>query len=393
LNSFTFWTPTKIVFGEGTALQAGREVKEAGGTRVLVLYGGGSASKSGLLGTVENSLKAEGIEYFSAGGVQPNPLLEFALQIIEDYKDKNIDFVLAVGGGSTIDTAKAVASGLLSDEVPLWDYFLRTASPKKVLPVGAVLTIAAAGSEMSDSCVVTNKALSVKRGFNAPTNRPKFAIMDPVLTYTLPPYHVACGVVDMLMHALDRYFAPDTDNAITDEISEGLMRALVKYGKIAMEKPTDYKARSEIMWAGSLTHNGIAGLGQTLDFAVHQLGHQLSAKYDLAHGASLAATWPAWARYVYRSSFSRFAKYARTVMGVTEADDEIAALAGIECTEEFFKSLKMPINIVEAVGEEVRDAAAKLADMCSYGRTRTIGSFKVLDYGDIKAIYESSITG
>jgi len=391
LNSFSFWSPTKIVFGEGTVIQTGNEVRAFGGTRVLVLYGSGSVVKSGLLEEVTQSLKGEGLEYFCVGGVQPNPLLEFALKIIEDYKDKNIDFVLAVGGGSTIDTAKAVATGLLLDELPLWDYFLRKALPKKAVPVGVVLTIAAAGSEMSDSCVVTNKKQSIKRGFNSQTNRPRFAIMDPVLTYSLPPYQVACGVVDMLMHALDRYFAPDTDNAITDEISEGLMRAIIKYGKIAMENPTDYKARSEIMWAGSLTHNGITGLGQTLDFAVHQLGHPLSSKYDAAHGASLAATWPSWARYVYRTDVARFAKFTRDVWGINESDDEAAAVAGINATEEYFRSIGMPVTLTEAVGEGVQGDLDELAKLCSFDRTRTIGSFRALDHDDIRAIYQSAV--
>lgn len=391
MNSFSFWSPTKVIFGEGTVAQTGSEVRAFGGKNVLVIYGSGSAAKSGLLDKVTQSLKDEGLEYLCVGGVQPNPLLEFAIKIIEDYKNKNIDFILAVGGGSTIDTAKAVATGLVSDEVSLWDYFLRKTLPKKAMPVGVVLTIAAAGSETSDSCVLTNKALGSKRGFNSQTNRPKFAIMDPVLTYTLPPYQVACGVVDMMMHALDRYFAPDTDNAVTDEISEGLMRAIIKYGKIAMENPLDYKARSEIMWAGGLTHNGIAGLGQTLDFAVHQLGHPLSAKYDTAHGTSLAVTWPSWARYVYRDDIARFAKFARDVWGVVEVDDEAAAVAGINATEEYFRSIGIPVTLTEAVGESVRNDIDELVELCSFGRTRTIGSFKVLDYSDIRAIYQAAV--
>ena len=391
LNSFSFWSPTKVVFGEGTVPQTGSEVKAFGGSRVLVLYGGGSVVKSGLLDKVSQSLKDEGLEYFCVGGVQPNPLLDFALKIIADYKDKNIDFILAVGGGSTIDTAKAVATGLVSDEVPLWDYFLRKTVPTKAVPVGVVLTIAAAGSETSDSCVVTNKEINSKRGFNSQTNRPKFAIMDPVLTYSLPPFQVACGIVDMLMHTLDRYFAPETDNAVTDEIAEGLMRVVIKYGKIAMEKPTDYKARSEIMWAGALTHNGISGLGQPLDFAVHQLGHPLSAKYDAAHGVSLSVTWASWARYVYTHDLARFAKFAREVLGISEADDGTAAINGINTTEEFFRSIGMPVTLSEAIGESVSGDIDELAEMCSFGRTRTIGSFKALNHDDIRAIYQAAL--
>jgi len=391
LNSFSFWSPTKVIFGTDTAKQAGGEVKAFGGKKTLVLYGGGSAVKSGLMDTVTGSFAAEGIECFCVGGIQPNPLLEYVLKIIDDYKGKGIDFVLGVGGGSVIDSAKAVAVGLATDELPMWDYFLRKALPKTALPVGAVLTIAAAGSETSDSCVVTNQAEGSKRGFNSPLNRPKFAIMDPVLTYSLPPYHLACGVVDMLMHALERYFAPDADNAVTDELSEAAMRVVVKYGRKAMDDLTDYKARSEIMWAGSITHNGLLGLGQAMDFSVHQFGSPLSAKYDTAHGASLAATWPSWARYVYRSDVARFAKYAKTVWGIAVADDEAAAKAGIAATEEYFRLLGMPTTLTEAVGEKVKDDIDALVELCTYNRTRTIGAFKVLGYDDIKAIYQSAI--
>ncbi|MCL2392569.1 MAG: iron-containing alcohol dehydrogenase [Oscillospiraceae bacterium] len=391
MNSFAFWSPTKVVFGADTAGQTGSEVKFFGGTNVLILYGGGSVVKSGLLDTVTKSLEDEGINYHCVGGVQPNPLLQFALKVIEDYKDKDINFVLAVGGGSSIDTAKAVAVGLAGNDVPLWDYHCRKALPTAALPVGVVLTIAAAGSETSDSAVLTNTEDGTKRGFNTPFNRPKFAIMDPILTYTLPSYQLACGIVDMLMHSLDRYFAPDTDNEVTDELSEGLMRAVIKYGRMAMENPQDYKARSEIMWAGSLTHNGITGLGQALDFSVHQFGSPLSARYDTAHGASLAATWPAWARYVYRNNIARFAQYARKVWGITESDDEAAALAGIAATEEYFRSIGMPVTITDAVGDRVKDDIDILSDICSYNNTRTIGSFKVLGYDDIKAIYQAAL--
>ena len=391
MNSFSFWSPTKVVFGADTAGQVGGEVKAFGGTKALVVYGGGSVVKSGLLDTVTNSLKAEGVEYFCVGGVQPNPLFDFAVKVIEEYKDKGVDFVLGVGGGSSIDTAKSVAVGLAKNDAPLWDFFCRKAAPTKALPVGVILTIAAAGSETSESAVLTNHADGTKRGMSTPLNRPKFAIMDPVLTYSLPAYQIANGIVDMLMHSMDRYFAPDTDNTVTDEISEGLMRTIIKYGRVAMENPKDYKARSEIMWAGSLTHNGITGLGQQLDFTVHQFGSPLSVRYDTSHGASLAATWPAWARYVYRENVARFAQYARNIWGVKEADDEAAALAGIAATEAYFKSIGMPITLTEAVGEKVKDDIAILTDLCSYNNTRTIGAFKVLGYDDIKAVYQAAI--
>jgi len=391
LNSFSYHSPTKVVFGADTAGQTGSEVKAFGGTKVLVLYGGGSAKKSGLLDIVTKSLTDAGVSFFCEGGVQPNPLLEFALKIIDDYKDKGIDFVLAVGGGSVIDTAKAVAVGFVCKDVPLWDYFCRIKSPPNALPVGVVLTIAAAGSETSDSAVLTNQAIGMKRGHNTPFNRPRFAIMDPVQTYSLPPYQIASGVADMLMHTLDRYFAPDTDNAVTDEVSEALMRVIIKYGLAAMENPHDYKARSEIMWAGSVSHNGLTGLGQTMDFSVHQLGAPLSAKYDTAHGASLAATWPAWARYVYRDGIARFAKYARTVWGITDDDDEAAGLSGTAATEDLFRKIKMPVTLTEAEGDRVKDDIEALTALCSYDRTRTIGAFKVLDHDQIREIFISAI--
>ena len=391
MNGFTFWSPTKVVFGKDTTKLTGKEVKEFGGTNCLVFYGGGSAVKSGVLDVVTKSLEAEGIKYSCIGGVQINPLLEFAQKTVDDNKDKGFDFVLGVGGGSVIDTAKAVAHGLASPDTPIWDFFSLKTEVKKSLPVGTVLTIAAAGSETSMSAVLTNQELGIKRGLSTQFNRPKFAIMDPVLTYTLPPRHTACGVTDILMHTLDRYFAPDTTNAVTDELAEALMRVIIKYGEVVMEKPEDYKARAELMWAGSLSHNGITGLGQTLDFAVHQLGHALSGKYDIPHGESLSVAWAAWARYVYRSDVARFARYARTVWGVQNADDESAALEGIAKTEDYFRLIKMPVTLTEAVGEGCKNDVEELADSCTYQQMRTIGSFKVLDYNAIKDIFAAMV--
>ena len=391
MNAFTFWSPTKVVFGADTVSQTGKEVKAFGGTNALVFYGTGSAVKSGVLDTVTKSLEAEGIKYSCIGGVQINPLLEFAQKAVDDYKDKNIDFVLGVGGGSVIDTAKAVAHGLATPDVPIWDFFARTTKVKASLPVGVVLTIAAAGSEISVSAVLTNKALGIKRGLTTEYNKPKFAIMDPVLTYTTPPRHTACGVTDILMHTLERYFAPDTDNAVTDGIAEALMRVIIKYGEIVMKKPHDYKARSELMWAGSLSHNGLTGLGQTMDFAVHQLGHALSGKYDIPHGESLSIAWPAWARYVYRDDVARFAKYARTVWNVADADDEAAALEGIAATVEYMRSISMPVTLTESVGDKCKDDIDLLTERCTYNYTRTIGAFKVLEAEAIKTIYKSVI--
>ena len=391
MNSFTYWSPTKVIFGAGTAGTAGNEVKEFGGAMALVIYGGGSVEKNGVLGTVTRSLSDAGIKYCSAGGVIPNPTAEFAQKIVDDYRGKGIDFLLGVGGGSVIDTAKAVAHGLASPDTQIWDYFNGTVQVSKTLPAGAVLTIAAAGSETSNSAVLTNQGAGLKRGLTTQFNRPKFAIMDPTLTYSLPPRQTACGIVDIIMHTLERYMTSGTDNTLTDELAEALMRVVIKYGAVAMEKPDDYKARSELMWAGSVSHNGLTGLGQPMDFAVHQFGQQLSAKYDLPHGESLSATWSSWARYVYKEDIARFAKYARNVWGLGINDDETAAEEGIKTTERYFTSIGMPVTLTEAVGSLAADDIEYLVELCSYKYTRTIGAFKVLGVNDIREIYKSAM--
>jgi len=391
MNNFTFWCPTKVVFGENTVSATGDEIKSFGGTNVLVFYGIGSAAKSGVLDKVTESLSDAGLKYAMVGGVQINPTVEFAQKAVNKYKGTGIDFVLGIGGGSVIDTAKAVAHGLASPDVPVWDFITMKQELTKSLPIGCVLTIAAAGSETSMSSVLTNTSLTIKRGLNTQFNRPKFAIMDPVLTYSLPPRHTACGIVDILMHTLDRYFAPDTDNALTDELAEALMRVVIKYGPVAMEWHDDYKARSELMWAGSLSHNTLTGLGQTLDFAVHQLGHALSGKFDIPHGESLSIAWPAWAKYVYRDDVARFKRYARKVWGISASGDEAAAIAGISATVDFFRTLGAPVSMTEAFGGDVDIDIEELADLCSYGKSRTIGAFRVLNYDDIKEIYKMAM--
>ena len=392
MNSFTYWNPTKIVFGVNAAKQTGIEIKAFGGTKALVFYGKGSAIENGALGTVINSISAEGIQYTCVGGVQPNPLAEFAQQVVDENKNRGFDFVIGVGGASVLDTAKAVAHGLATPDVPVWDYFSGEKALRASLPVGAVITIAAAGSETSNSAVLTNKSTGIKRGLRSQLNRPAFAILDPVFTYTLSPRQTACGVTDILMHTLDRYFAPDTDNEITDEIAEALMRAVIENGRIVQEKPHDYKARSELMWAGSLSHNGLTGLGQTEDFAVHQLSHALSARYDTPHGESLSALWRSWAEYVFDKNPLRFAQFARKVWGITTPDDETAARAGIESTVDYFRYLGMPTTITEAVGELTNEDLDILTNLCTYHGTRTIGSFKVLNADAIRAIYRAAAT-
>lgn len=390
MNSFSYWNPTKVVFGADTVRMVGDEIRAFGGTCVLVLYGGGGAIKNGLLEIVSMALTEAGLNHFTAGGIQPNPRVQYAQQIVDSYKDKAIDFVLGLGGGSVIDTAKAVAHGLSSPEIPVWDFFSLKKKVTKSLPVGAIPTIAAAGSETSDSAVLTDLISGEKRGLGTPFNRPKFTIMDPVLTYTLPSRQTACGVTDILMHTMERYFAPDADNALTDGLAEALMRVVIKYGKDVMTAPNDYKARSELMWAGSLSHNGLTGLGQTKDFSVHQLGHALSAKYDIFHGESLSAIWPAWANKVFHDDVPRFAQYARSVWLIAEPDDAAAARAGIDATTAYFRMLGMPVMITEAVGVQTSENIDGLTDLCTYHGSRTIGSFRILDSEAIRAIYHSS---
>ena len=391
MNSFTYWSPTKVIFGEGTAKQIGKEVKEFGGSRALIVYGGGSVVKSGLLDLVKKSLDDSDIEHFSIGGVQPNPTCEFAQEIADEYKTKGIDFLLGIGGGSAIDTAKAVAHGIANPNTAIWDIFTLKEPINKSLPIGVVLTIAAAGSETSASAVLTSKAAGIKRGVGTQLNRPVFAILDPVLTYTTPKRHTICGIVDILMHTLDRYFATDNDNELTDEIAEAIMRVVIKNGRLVLDDPKSYKARSELFWAGSLSHNGLTGLGQTMDFAVHQLGHTISAKYDIPHGESLSIAWPAWARYVYQIDLSRFAKYAKEVWGINESDEKLAAKSGIEATIDFFREIGAPVALSDAVGPVTDNDIDELVDICTYRGTRTIGAFKVLDGNDIREIYKLAI--
>ena len=390
MQAFEFYSPTQIVFGSGTAARAGRLCARWGGSRVLVVYGGQSAVKSGLLDQVNASLEEAGLTYETLGGVKPNPRLSFARAGVKKALDFGADFLLAVGGGSVIDTAKAIAAGAANPELDLWDIWTRKVSLPKALPIGTVLTIPAAGSESSESAVLTNDDNNVKRGLSTPLNRPRFAIMDPELTFTLPPYQVACGVVDIMMHTMDRYFNPITTNELTDEIAQGLLRCVIRNGRRALEHPGDYQAMSELMWAGSLSHNGLTGLGGPLDFAPHQLGHELSAMFDAAHGATLAAVWDSWARYCYRTNPARFAQFAVQVWGLDPAgkDDETLALEAIETTAAYFRSLDMPTCFSQlGCGVLPEETLRELAHRCTFFGTRTIGSFQVLGYEDILAIY------
>ena len=388
MQNFEYCVPTKVVFGRDTESRCGELVRECGGTHALVVYGGGSAVRSGLLGRCTDSLKAAGIPYELLGGVQPNPRAALAREGVQLALESGAELILAVGGGSVIDTCKAIAHGAANPGTDIWEFWKRRAPLTRSMPVGVVLTIPAAGSETSDSAVLTNAEAGEKRGLNTPFNRPAFAILDPLLAATLPVHQVACGVSDILMHTLDRYFNPVTDNALTDELAEALLRVVLEYGPAAVRDAHDETAMSEIMWAGSLSHNGLTGLGGRKDFATHQLGHALSEKFDVYHGDSLTAVWSSWARSVMDESPARFARFARNVWHVEEADDTAAALAGIAKQEAFFQSIGMPVRLGElSCGRQDEAGLADLASRCSYGKTRTIGTFRVLDYESILAIY------
>ena len=397
MKKFVYYAPTEIVFGQGEEGRIAELVKKYGGSRVFVIYGGRSAVKSGLIDRVKKNLEDAGIAAEAMGGVVPNPLLSTARKMVAAALAFGADFILAVGGGSVIDTAKGVAHAVAAPGTDVWDFWSRKAPVEKSLPIGAVLTISAAGSETSDSAVITkdDQEPFTKRGLSTPFNRCRFAIMDPALTMTLPKWQIGAGAADIFMHTSERYFAKILGNHLTDEIAEGLMRDIIRFGPKGVADPQDYEAMSEIMWCGSVSHVGLTGLGakgdtpRDGDWSCHQLGMALSAVYDSTHGATLTAVWGTWARYVKDENIARFAQFARRVHGVTEQDDAAAAEEGIVRTEAFFRSLGMPLTVTELIGHRPTDEELKtVTDECSYGNTRHIGSFKDLAYEDMYRIYE-----
>ena len=346
MHSFTYYSPTEVIFGRDTQQKTGACIRKYGGSRVLLVYGGGSVVRSGLLAQVRRSAEESGLICEEFGGARANPTLEHARKGVQTAITFGADFILGIGGGSAIDTAKAIAIGAANPDTDIWEFWSRKKKPEQGLPTGAVLTIPAAGSETSASSVLTNQETGSKRGLSTHLNRPKFAIMNPELACTLPVYQVACGVTDIMMHTLDRYFNP-TDNEVTDALAEALLRTVIANGRTAVADPHNYEAMSELMWAGSLSHNGLTGLGCQEDFAVHQLGHELSAMFDTAHGASLATVWDSWALAVMDAKPSRFARYAKNVWGISGSDEKELALAGIQATREYFSSLGMPVGFRE----------------------------------------------
>ncbi|MCQ2535206.1 MAG: iron-containing alcohol dehydrogenase [Clostridia bacterium] len=390
--NFEYFSPTKVVFGKDTDKQVGALVKAQNAKKVLIHYGGKSAVKSGLIDRVKASLDEAGIEHVELGGVVPNPHISKVYEGLEICKSEGVDFILAVGGGSVIDSAKAIAYGLCYDG-DVWELFAKDKPVKATgcAPVGVILTISAAGSETSNSCVITKAETGEKRSYNDNIARPKFAIMNPDLTKTLPDYQTQSGCTDIMMHTMERYFTNGGNMEITDELAEGLLRTVIKYAKILHTDPENYDARAEIMWSGSLAHNGLTGCGNDGgDFCSHMLEHEMGGMFDVTHGAGLAAIWPSWARYVYKDCLPRFVKYATNVMGVNPeglSDDEIA-VKGIEAMEDFYHSIDMPTNFKE-LGIAPTDAQIEeMAKSCYKACGGPKGSAKLLDLQDMINVYK-----
>ena len=389
MRDFIYYAPTEVVFGKESEEQVAGLVKKYGGHKVLVHYGGRSAKKSGLLDKICALLEQGGVDYILLGGVVPNPRLSLVQEGIALCRKEKVDFLLAVGGGSVIDSCKAIACGVPFDG-NVWDVYMGKAEPASYLPVACVLTIPAAGSEMSDSSVITNEDGDVKVGYSNAMSRPKFAIMNPVRTFTLPPYQTAAGVTDMMMHTMERYFSPEDDMDLTDAIAEALLRSMKENVFKVLADPEDYRARAQIMWGGSVAHNDLTGCGMSGDWATHQLEHELSGMFDVTHGAGLAAIWPSWARYVYKENVSRFVRFAVNVMDVPNdfTDPEGTVLRGIEAMERFYHAIGMPINIHELIGRDITDDEIReMVRKCSRGGTLLQGGFKVLHPEDMEAIY------
>ena len=381
MYNFNYYTPTKVVFGKNTEDKCGELVKEQGCKKVMIHYGSGSVKRTGLLDKVKASLNEAKIDYIELGGAVPNPRLSLVYEGIELAKKEGVDFILAVGGGSAIDSAKAIGYGV-ANEGDVWDFYDKKRQATGCLPIGVVLTIAATGSEMSNSSVITKEDGWIKRGYRNDYGRPRFAIMNPELTMTLPDYQTACGCTDILMHTLERYFTNGGNMEITDSIAEGLMRTVIENARILINDPKNYDARAEVMWAGSLSHNGLTGCGAVVggDFASHALEHEIGGLFDVAHGAGLAALWGSWARFVLDARPARSAQFATHVLGVTAgADDTETALKGIEAMEDFYHSINMPVSLSELGVTPTPEQIRTMAEKCDISTTvLTIDSHKQL---------------
>jgi len=389
MNNFNFYSPTLFVFGKERENEAGKLVKRFGGTKVLIHFGGGSVIKSGLLDRVKQSLTAEDISFIELGGVMPNPRSGLVYTGIEICKREKIDFVLAVGGGSVIDSSKAIALGALYDG-DFWDFYQGKAMTK-ALPVATILTISAAGSEGSGNSVITHENGMLKRGCGGDALRPVFSVLNPELTCTLPAYQTACGATDMMAHVMERYFTNTQEVEITDRLCESILLTIIKEAPKALANPADYDARANLMWAGMVAHNDVCGVGREQDWSTHALEHELSALYDVAHGAGLAVMFPAWMKYVMNHDVMRFAQMAVRVWGC-EMDfqqPEKTALQGIYKLEQFLSSIGMPVRF-SGLGAKAEDIPTLVKTLFSSGAA-TLGNFVKLTADDAHKIYELAV--
>jgi len=383
MKNFEYCVPTKVAFGKATHLKTGEIIKSLGYKKILFHYGGGSIKATGLYSRICDSLEKAGIEYIELGGVEPNPKLGFVKKGTRVCKGEGCDMILAVGGGSVIDSAKAIAVSRFAECDP-WDFWMKKAAPTSALPIGVILTLAASGSETSSSVVLTNEDGLWKRGFNSELVRPAFSILDPELTYTVNKYQTACGITDIMMHTLERYFSGAEQTDLTDRLAEGLLKSVIDSGRIVIDNPEDYEARANLMWAGSLSHNDLMGLGRSTFSVCHKLEHELSGMYDsIAHGAGLSVLFPAWAKYVYKADTERFCQYAQRVWDAPRDSEDAhkTAMYGIAATEEYFKSIGMPTRL-SAFG--IPDM--KIEEMA--GKCGALPAKIPLDINDIIEIFE-----
>ena len=385
----SLYTPTRVTLGRGAEDALGEELRKDGAKKVLIHYGSDRIIDSGLMKRATDQLDREGIGYVLLGGVKPNPRLSLVREGIELGRKESIDYIVAIGGGSAIDSAKAIAYGLYNDG-DVWDFYTGDRVPEGALPVGVILTLAATGSEMSNSSVISNEDGGLKRGCNTDYGRPKFALLDPELTFSVPPYQTSCGTADMMMHTIERFFHSGASLDLTDDLSIALIRNITVNGEKALQNPNCYEARKNLMWASSLAHNGLTQMGneQRGDWACHQMEHELSGMFDVAHGAGLTAIWGTWARYVYLDDPERFAKLGAGVFGIKRTGSpENDAAASIKAFEDYFRKIHMPVSLRELGINPSDKQLDELADKAIFFGKRTLGAFKVLQRDDIREIY------
>ena len=390
MQSFTYHCPTEIIFGRGAENAVAEKLRAFGASRVLILYGGGSAERSGLLSRIEKNLTSAGLAFLVMGGVRPNPRVSFVREAIREGLAADVNFILAVGGGSVIDSAKAVAHGIANPTTDIWDIWTHKAELTKTMPFGSVLTIPAAGSETSDSAVLTNEDTGRKVGLNTQLNRPVLAFMNPELAFSLPRAQIAAGASDIMMHTMERYFTSVREtNLFTDRVSEQLLLTVMESVRSLLVSRKDYDAMSELMWCGSVSHSGFTELGRRKDFSVHKLGHELSARYDATHAMTLTALWGSWARHVYKYDAARFAQFASAIFGVDAGTDEERARAGIRRMEEFFTEIDMPTSLAGlGIGTLSKGTIEEIASAATANDTIKLGDFHPLARTDVIAIYE-----